>query len=523
MSTFIIACLVAVLGAAAVVALLLQNLKVQAFGVGVVTSAIFSLLFLISTAIYVKDTEGGIAIIKFGSDLPSGRIISTNGEKGPQAYILPPGWHFGYMPWKYDLESEPNIDIPSGSVGVVEASDGKPLDKGEVYAQEWNSPLEMLDGEKFLNGEGRKGPQLTVLPPGQYRYNPRLFKITVKPALSVKVGEVVVVKANAGLAYKGEDVELVNGVPIVPNGYRGIWKIALTPNQYYLHPDAYELIHVKTTNRVYSYTSAITETRSKADRPGDNHSINVRTRDGFEFPIDVRAAVKISADDAPHVVAQIGDPDSDLNNDGFDNLEDRFILPIVRAIFRNSSEAHGALEYVNNRSTIEKQASELIASELQEYKIDVDGIYIADIGLSSTPQGAELIKTQTDREVAKQEQETWLQKKSAAESRALSVRAEAEATQEADLVAAEVQIKVAESESQAEIARAKGKSEAAKMQIEVWGGQEAYLKMKVIEAIPQKWSGNVPQIMVMGGDSDALNSAVLTQFLQSRLDIKDEQ
>lgn len=117
---------------------------------GGVLAFIALIMIIVSGAIYVKDNEGGIVVNKFGKDLPAGRIVAADGEKGPQAYVLPPGWHFWYAPWKYELNSVKNIDIPQGSVGVVTAKDGKPMPDGEVFAPVWTDPAKMLDGSVFL-------------------------------------------------------------------------------------------------------------------------------------------------------------------------------------------------------------------------------------------------------------------------------------------------------------------------------------------------------------------------------------
>jgi len=155
-------------------------------------------LIIVSSAIFVDEDMSGVIVIKFGQDLPVGKIIATSGEKGPQARILPPGWHFGYWPWNYELREVPTITIPSGHVGVVEARDGAhPLAKGEIFAFEWDDPQEMLDGAKFM-AKGQRGPQLTVLTPAQYRYNPMIFDVKVRPALEVPIGKVAVIKANVG-------------------------------------------------------------------------------------------------------------------------------------------------------------------------------------------------------------------------------------------------------------------------------------------------------------------------------------
>lgn len=485
-------------------------------GAGALCSIVGIVLIVISTAIYVNYGQGGIVFVKFGDDLPPEHVIATDGEKGPQAYVLPEGWHFFYWPWLYTLESSPNMEVPPGSVGVVYAKDGEALPEGEVYAPEWESPQEMLDGQKFLtSGQGYRGPQLTVLPPGQYRYNPRLFEITVMPALTVEVGQAVGVKANAGERYvpgDGEEVEYVNGVPIVPRGYRGIWNEPLTPDQYYIHPEAYEIVRVRTINRIYSYTSS--NRLSRSDRPEDDNSISVRTSDGFEFPVDVRVSVKISADDVPYVVARLSNPDDDPDGDGFDVLEEVVILPAIRAIFRNSAETRGALEYVASRSEIERSSTDLFSTALEEFRIETDGIFIADIGLSQTPKGVELLATQTDREIAEQEQETWAQKKLAEDARAETVRAAATADGNEQIVASEVAITVSENEGKAEAGRAEGRAQAISLEVQALGGVEQYVTLQVAERIVEQWSGELPAALVAGGGDAGLDDAVLSQLLR---------
>lgn len=482
-----------------------------------VMAVVGAILIVISTAIFVEDDQGGIIVKKFGGDLQGGAIVATNGEKGPQAYVLPPGWHFGYWPWLYNLKAVKNIDIAQGQIGVVTAKDGVPLDEGNIFAPEWESPKDMLDGTKFLmSGKGHKGPQLTVLPPGQYRYNPRLFDITVRGALEVPVGSVAVIKSNVGETYvpkEGEKVETVNGVPMVPNGYRGIWKQALQPNAYYMHPDAYIVRFVQTTKRVYSYTSDKASS-NKSDRPGEDNSVEVKTKDGYMFPVDVRTSVKISAENAPYVVATLADPDADQNKDGFDVLEERAILPSIRSIFRNTAEDKGALEYINSRSLIEKDATAKFKKDMEEFKIDVDRVYIADIGLDSTAEGKALMKTQTDKELANQQQETFKEQQKAEEERAKMVRAEEAANQEKLKQVAAAKVEIAKNEAMAKKEMAIGEAAAYKEKIAAFGGVSEYLKAlmveKVSEVVPQV---KMPQILVLGGDSGGLNNTLLTPVL----------
>lgn len=516
MFSFVLGLIFGVIALAAFAISFNSNVK-QEFGVipriiGGVVSVVAIVLIVLSTTLYVSADKAGIVAKKFGRSLDQSAIVAVNGEKGPQAEVLTPGWHFFYWPWMYELSTVELMKIPQGQVGVVTAKDGEPLPAGEIYGREWESPNDMIDAVQFLTDGGQKGPQLTVLPPGSYRYNPYLFDIETKPALDVEVGTVAVIKANAGDVAE-ETIEEVNGVPIVENGKRGIWHTALTPNQYYLHPNAYNVIIVQTTNRIYSYTSP-SQLRNKSERPADDNAIHVRTKDGFEFPVDIRVSIKIDAEDAPYVVAMLGDPDADKDNDGFDKLEEVVVLPAVRAIFRNSAETRGAIEYVNTRSEIEKSSTQAFQDKLHEFRVDSDGIFVADIGLSKTEEGKTLLRTQTDKEVAKQEQETWLQKKEAEIARAESVRAAKEADVEADKVQAEVSIEIAKSEAKAAIEEATGRAEAATKEIEALGGYSNFILREVANNLTEN-GFELPEVLVIG-DGGQLDTAVLGKLIQNK-------
>jgi regulator of protease activity HflC (stomatin/prohibitin superfamily) len=498
-----------------------------------------------SSALFVEDNQGGLVIRKFGSDLQSGKIIATNGEKGPQAKILPSGWHFGYPPWLYNLESVDNINIPQGKIGIVTARDGSPLPAGDIFGREWDSPSDMLDAEVFLNNGGERGPQLTVLPPGQYRYNPRLFNIELAAALNVPIGTVAVIKSNVGPMDNSStnQVEVMNGVPIVPKGNRGIWNIALTPNQYYLHPQAYEARFVQSTKRLYTYEL----------NPTKDESIRVRTSDGYEFPVDVRVSVKVSAENAPFVVAMLGDPDSDRNQNGFDILEEKAILPSIRSIFRNSAESANALAYVNSRSTIENSATEAFKKDMQTYKINVDKVYVADIRLDDTEDGKILLKTQTDKELAENQKATYQQQVLAQAERAKQIEASEQADQKKNIAAAAAQqtieqgiakaniakaegqslsaIKVAEGQAKARLILAQAEADArmkmamadadynAKM-VESLGGVDNYTKMQLVGDALKKWQGGVPTYNVSSGSGGGSIEAILSTFMMEQSKMK---
>ncbi|HYE05479.1 MAG TPA: SPFH domain-containing protein [Planctomycetota bacterium] len=473
-----------------------------------------------STTIFVSDDKAAVVVRRFGPDLPANRVVAAHGEKGPQAGVLGPGWHFGYWPWIFDHDEVENITVNEGQVGVVSALDGKSLPNGEVYAPAWESPEQMLDGVAFLGeGKGFRGPQLTVLTPGRYRYNPRLFTITAKPIVDVHAGEVAVVRANAGKEYTStgdEAAEEINGTVLVPRGHRGIWREPLGPGSYYLHPDAYVIARVQTTNRVYTYQ-------------GKQWAIKVRSKDGFTFPVDVRVSASISAVDAPYLVALLATPDlvrkDDQEDENLSVLEAKVIVPLIRTHLRNVAETMNALQFVNSRSQVEQVATTRMREELTKVRIHTDGVFIGNIDLDESDQGKALLATQTDKEVAMNQQKTFAEKQAAEEARAKFILAQEEAEQQRNLAQAKYKVQVAEQEAKAREAEAVG--EARYIEITFEARRKGYESMATaigkdgvttLETLKLVSDGKIqitPQVMVGGGGGtmDALGGTILGRML----------
>jgi len=472
-----------------------------------------------SSTLYVKPSEGGIIVKKFGSSLKEGHIIAVNGERGVQAEVLSPGWSFGWWPWLYDCESLPNMNIPEGKVGVVVANDGQPLPVNEIYADAWESPNKMVDAMEFLTKGGKKGPQLTVLPPGQYRFNPKLFDISIAPCVDITIGEVGVVRANAGNVYKNTNTVSISGVQLVPKGYKGIWNEALLPGKYYLHPNAYQVVHKATIKKMYSYTgSEGTESHSKADRPHIDASIQTRSVDGFNIPVDVRVLTSVRAENAPWVVAKFGNPDA-MSADGYETIETLSILPTIRTILRNAAQNEGAMQFVQKRSEVEKAAYMQFTSEMLKDKIDVEGVYLADIRLDSTPEGKALLKTQTDKQIADQQKAMYQQQVLAENERAKQVTAASAADQQKRIQESLAGIEFEKNGAEAARNKAIGEASAYKAKVEALGGVENFTKLEItkmmVEAMSKTWKGEVPNIVILGGgNGSGLNDVMTGVFSQ---------
>lgn len=522
---------------AARVALLVLAASLFVFGLGVGSSVV------------VGNDETGIVAKQFGDPLPTGHIIARNGERGPQQEILGPGWHFGFIPFIYEVHLTRVMTIEPGQVGVVSARDGQPLPEAQTFAPPWANAQDMLNAPKFLAGAGYRGPQTTILTPGTYRYNTALHQIRSIAALQVPAGQVAVIKSNTGKVLPNDSriYTVVNGVPLVPRDFRGIWAEALMPGAYYLNTEAFVPTFVKTTQRTYTYQAAASmpaavraaqpqqgrpAQTAVAASPDQDWSVSVRSKDGFSFPVDVRVACAVEAANAPYLVALLGNPDQMVKDEQEDEtlevLEARIILPVVRAVFRNVAESMTALEFVARRSEIERNAAGRITAELARYKVTCDGVYVGNIHLDATEPGRKLLATQTDREVALNQEKLFGQQKLAEVARANLVRATEEAEQQRNLAAAEYKVRIEAENAKAQVARAKGEAEsqvitgegrakAYRMLVETLG-QNQVAQLELLKLVVEGKVQITPQVMVSGqgsgnGTLDALTGTILRQSL----------
>jgi regulator of protease activity HflC (stomatin/prohibitin superfamily) len=272
-----------------------------------------------------------------------------------------------------------------------------------------------------------------------YYINPMLFDVTVQNATVINIGEVGVIRSNVGiLPAVGEDGRTPD---LVDEGYRGVLKTVIEPNTYYLNPIAYVVSPISTLNMTIDWNTLNTKT------PLD--SITVKSRDGFSFPVDVKVVIRVLKEMAPVVVSKIG---------SIQNAIDRVIHPAIGATFRNNAENCDALDFLNNRSRQQANAKEVTTLMLRDYGIETVDVLIGNVGIPE-----ELLKTQTDRFLAKEREKTYREQQVAEDTRRELEKATAIAGQQKVIVAAQAAIEVAEANRQAAIANAEG--EARRIQL----------------------------------------------------------
>jgi regulator of protease activity HflC (stomatin/prohibitin superfamily) len=498
----------------------------------------------------------------FGGELKNGRILATDGEVGVQAQVLMPGLHFGYWPFIYNVNSEPLTEVESGKIALLEAQDGLPLTDGQLFAPDWPKETheQMLDAGYFLTeGKGYRGRQISVLTPGLYRLNTALFKIKLVEQTEVSAGEVAVLTSNFGsrptakieLAVApgsgaAHDPELL---PMLAKpGEMGVQTEPLAPGKYAINTDAITVTQLWTTPMVAHYAATQSGTyrydeqrdepvlqQQQTSKSGsvradglEEREITVRTSDGFTFPVDVRIEYQIEPRHAAKVVAMLKDDEGIQFRNALNSA--------VRAIFRNNAEKVRALDYVNSRSVQESQSLLMLRDQMARFGVTITAVRIGNVG-DEQSIGA-LLKTQTERELAKQELLTFAEQQKTAEQKKELSRAQQESEEEKRLATAAYAVKIAEEESRRK--QIEAEAEAKSVTTKAGAQAEAYEKIALqigksnaalIELLKIVGERNIqitPRVLITGGANpgtgtgmDGATSALFGTMLDGMIE-KDE-
>jgi len=489
------------------------------------------LLVLVSVAftsfVFVDADEAGHKHkIYLGGNLREGAIIAANGEKGPQAEILPPGFQFEpLMNILNDVTLKKVIDIPVGRLGFLLARDGILLRPDQTFAD----PFPPAEAGKmvnvaayFLTHGGQKGPQTSVLTPGRYRLNLFLWDVKTFEVTDIPKGFVGVIKSNVHSRVdfgnlkgsKPAKCSPIGGlqtgegrlaVSLVPVGCIGIWNHALNPGKYYINPQAYTVTLVDTRVQTWEYKGGYRrriidlKVNQKGDLTQSERSVNVPTPDsavsgallvkveGWDVPQELRVLVQITPQNAPFVVASVGD---------LGKVEKRVLTPAIRSVLRNIVggtirvptavvDADGkpvldkngrpvfetvtrptrVLDLVENRDVLEQNVEEIIHPEGLKAGVEIKEVRFGDPVIPP-----EILVARQREQLAQQLKKAFTQERAAQSERIATEQAKATADQQQRLV--EAQIEVKRSEQLAMALRNEGLGERDKLNL-IAEGQEA--------------------------------------------------
>jgi len=140
---------------------------------------LFFIVINVLGIVHIGEQQVGVVIKRFArTSLPPGELIALHGEAGYQADTLPPGLHFGFWIWQYQVQRVSMVVVPQGELALIVARTGAAIPPERILGRV--VPCDHFqDARAFLTNGGEKGRQLGVLTAGSYRINPAIFTALV--------------------------------------------------------------------------------------------------------------------------------------------------------------------------------------------------------------------------------------------------------------------------------------------------------------------------------------------------------
>src|SRR5262245_62520483 len=261
------------------------------------------------------------------------------------------------------------------------------------------------------------------------------------PMVVVNQGEVAVVKAYVGLATEDTSGAEFKFGSLVRPGHRGIWQEPLRTGKYAINPRCYSVEIVPTFILTLNWADA-SSTAHNLDK--DLKQIVAKSKEGFVFNIDLQVQIHVPDTEAPKVISIVGT---------MFNLVNEVLQAAVGNHFRDKLQSMPAIDFIEKRQDVQKQAQSHISSKLQEYKVETRGVYIQDVMFTS-----QLVQVLTAREVANQQQATYLAEKEAQDKRLDLEASRGRADMQSELAKSTVGIDIAKNKASAVQAEADGES-----------------------------------------------------------------
>lgn len=442
------------------------------------------------------------------------KFLTGGGEKGRQLAILTAGVYrintalFTVITranaQQHDMDADDLLvySVEPDMVGIVTTLDGAPIPEGEIAGLYLPGHDSFQNAQAFIDADGQRGLQEQVLLSGSWNLNPWFVRVEQVPMTEIPIGHVGVVISYIGKAHLDISGSEFKHGDLVNVGHKGVWATPLYPGKHPINIRVMKTELVPTTNIVLNWASRVEQHAYDARLS----SINVRSRDGFAFDLEVAQIIHVGALDAPKVISRVG---------SMQNLVDHVLQPIVGNYFRNSAQAYTVLDFLTARSERQGEAVQHIQKALRSYDVEAIDTLIGEI----RPPDA-LMRTLTDRKIAEEQQKTYQVQEEAQKQRQQLVRQTELADIQQQVVKAEQGVSIAELQAQSKIKEASGQAEATRLNalgeaegIRAIGeaqasayrsgaaamGAQGYTAVQLMQIIGERGVQIIPEILVNGG------------------------
>jgi regulator of protease activity HflC (stomatin/prohibitin superfamily) len=281
-----------------------------------------------------------------------------------QVYL--PGTYFNFSPFDYERIIvklvETNADIPQGKVGIVIRKFGKPLDPGQVLADE---------------SRGQRGPLAKTLTPGTYfEYaNPYAYEVKHADAVQIDPGHSGVVTLMAGKAPANPNDYLVE------DGELGVQKTTEREGFVYVNPYAKRIKPINTQSQRFEMSG--------------NDEIHFPSNDSFDIKLDGFVEWEIDPAKLPLMYVQYAEGSGLI-----EFMEQKVILPYARSFCRIIGSQYNARDFISGDTKLKFQKD--FQDHLQE-ACAKQGIIVKQALVRDIVPPEEIKALINEREVAKQQ------------------------------------------------------------------------------------------------------------------------
>ncbi|AXI02266.1 SPFH domain-containing protein [Aquirhabdus parva] len=438
-------------------------------------------------------------------------FLAKGGQRGPQAMVIPEG-SYRINSLLFSVTTVPLTVINKNQIGIVEAHGGTPIPVGRVLAKHVNCNM-FQDAHKFLTSGGERGPQISIIPNGQYRINPRLFSVKAVDSVDIPDNMVGIVTTKEGASLPtgeiaGKEVPRHNLFQdgqafISAGGYKGLQEQVILAGRYFINPmfatvEVVQMTEVPIANAgvVIAYVGDEGKDVTGADFKHGNlvsrgqKGVWVEPLDPGKYPINPYTH-KVECVPTANVVLNWATGKSEAHNldknlstitvrssDGFTfnldvsqiihiprgdspkviarfgsvgNLVTQVLEPTIGNYFRNTAQSSDVIDFLKGRTQRQADAKACIGEALNEYNVVAVDTLIGDI---VPPES--LMKTLTDRKIAEQEQVTFVTQQLAQVARKEYEQAQAIADTQSRVVAAEREVEISQFNASSMVKKAEG-------------------------------------------------------------------
>jgi uncharacterized membrane protein YqiK len=434
--------------------------------------------------VVVQPGEIAVVVAADGDAIPSHRVLARDvacdrfqdaeaflgngGERGRQIAVLTAGT-YRINPALFEVVTPASAKqhamsagdlrvyhVPPDRVGIVTMLDGHPIPSGDLAGPVVAGHESFQRGQSFIDAGGYRGLQEEVLLSGSWNLNPWLVQVEQVALTEIPIGYVGVVVSYVGREHLDVSGDAFTHGDLVERGRKGVWVEPLLPGKHPVNVRVMKVELVPTTNIVLNWAQR-TEAHHYDERLS---SINVRSKDGFSFSLDVSQIIHIGMKNAPRVISRVG---------SMQNLVDHVLQPTVGNYFRNSAQQVTVLDFLWARSERQHEAFHNIKKAIEAYDVECIDTLIGDIA-----PPADLMKTQTDRKIAAELERTYDAQREAEVQRQTLERETAVANLQKDVVRSEQMVRISQQNALAAAEAAKGEANATRLRAE---GDAAAVRM----------------------------------------------